>query len=115
MPLPGKEEIGVDNLAFVESGRKYVLKLRALPDRGILTIRIEGIVKHSGEWYVLSTTAESVPAESREFTNIEVPFEPTKNAPQVAHARVIFALTGKGSACVDDVVVLPVGEDDDER
>ncbi len=99
----------------VVTGREYVLKLRALPVRGILSIRIEGIVKSSGKWYVLNTTEETVPAESRDFTNVEVRFEPTKNAPQVAHARVIFSLTGKGSVCVDDVVVLPVSEDTDER
>ncbi len=41
--------------------------------------------------------------------------QPTKNAPQVAHARVTFSLTGTGSACVDDVVLELVDEESDEN
>jgi hypothetical protein len=99
----------------VEAGRRYELKLRALPVGAILAIRIEGVVKLTGKWYVLTTTTHSVPAESGDFTEVEVSFDPTNNAPQVAHARVTFTLTGTGSACVDDVIVLPVGEAADER
>ncbi len=101
-------------LVPVESGREYVLRLRALPTKGILSIKIEGLVKLSGKWYVLTTTEESIPAESRDWTNVEVQFNPTKNSPQVAHVRVTFTLIGAGSACVDDVVLEAVDSERDE-
>jgi hypothetical protein len=98
----------------VETGKRYVLKLRALPSGAILRLKIEGLVKLSGKWYPLFTKEESVPAESDEWADVEIPFHPSEKSPQVAHVRVTFTLAGVGSAFLDDVAIEPLLEEADE-
>ena len=100
----------------VDEDRPYVLRARVLPKGGALVVTIQGVVKLSGETYVMFTKEETVPAESGDWGEIEVRFHPTEDTPQVSAIRIRFAMRGEtGSALVDDVAVEPVAEESEER
>jgi len=99
----------------VEEEREYVLRARVQPDRAVLAVTVEGLVALGGERHVLFTKKETAPPGTGDWLDIEIPFHPTAETPQVMEVRVRFEVAAKkGSALVDDVsieVKPPAGKD----
>jgi hypothetical protein len=90
----------------VREKREYVLKARVRSEKAVVTATVEGLVVLGGKRHVLFTKADTVTKGDGEWNDLEIPFHPTEETPQVAEIRVRFTLEGgKGSAFIDDVTI----------
>jgi len=96
----------VSGIVAVEEEREYVLRARVRPDRAVVTVAVEGLVALGGKRHVLFTKRETAPPGQDDWIEVEIPFHPTADTPQVMEVRVRISIAAKqGTALVDDVVI----------
>jgi hypothetical protein len=98
----------------VEEGRSYVLKARVLPQGAGLETLIEFLVPFEGKHVALMETRNVGSREGSDWLDVEIPFHPTKETPQVTAVKARFAANGeKGGVLLDDVSIAPAEEKDE--
>jgi hypothetical protein len=96
----------------VEADRPYLLTIRARPAGAVLTATIEGGMEFGGKWASLFTTSQTLPPDAEDPVEIEVPFHPTAETPQVTDVILRLSVSGAGGdVVVEDVSISPAKAD----
>ena len=99
----------VSGRVAVLAGKEYVAKARVLPAGAVLEMTVEGLVRFGGKDVPFFVVKKSAPPKADGWVDLEIPFHPTAETPQVSHVRVRLSVAkgSAGSAFVDDVAVEP--------
>ena len=99
----------VSGRVAVLAGKRYVAKARVLPAGAVLEMTVECLVRFGGKDVPFFVVTESAPPKADGWVDVEIPFPPTAETPQVSHVRVRFSVAkgSVGSAFVDDVALEP--------